>query len=417
MIIRRATWVFVLLYTLAGRKHHTAMFAFATACSRVPGPSGNLDIEIQMKLFDLAATAVTNLKIPSEPEELSPDIFRQSEYLRQYCQIIQVIDEKIFVLQHSASLGLSWNVTCCRSNPLMCEAEFSGKSLREIKRILRATGRANVLTGNATTTSHVALRMLSMLRLLHQVLSSHPEHWKGRSFEFVHCTADGQPHRLSRRHVVVQPHTCKDAPVIAWPDWSPHAHPDLSRWKATLAAWRVRNDLHTLNFTTKIAKAVFRGRASGIKRTCMREAATAPTSLNWTHDGTRLKLLWLRQKRPELLDVGFTEPLAALEDEYSISLQGLQLDVREWPYWTRPAWRAFRWHCFRHRHPCVHNLASTDTPTVTPRRAHPDSHTPTHVHQHVCNQHVMPELVRKCGKRLVVEWSQWVGTNGGVPTR
>lgn len=135
------------------------------------------------------------------------------------------------------------------------------------------------------------------------------------------------------RYPVAKPLACDDRATMAWPEVGLHRHIDLPYWDEMLQSLQRRNDQHALNFTAKLPKVVFRGEATGIEHTCSsgdldrRGPVTVerPNATTWKTLGTRLKLIHIRQQRPDLLDLhlGHTDQLT---EEYRVDFGEYSFD-------------------------------------------------------------------------------------------
>lgn len=244
---------------------------------------------------------------------LSPDaVFGNGNesFIQRHCQTVQVINRSIWVLYPERGLSRPWNQTCC------------SKACEDLEAM-----RQNRFNGSF---AHNALRLQSALRLISWVIQDHE--WEGRSLQFIYCGTDGaMTSSRDRSQVLLRPLRCsyeKDMLTIPWPEIGTNRHKDFPLWDDLLLENAKLNLAHSVNFSDKLSKVVFRGKASHISHTCgqpMRKGggikSVKPNSSNWKEVGTRLKLLILRHKRPDLYDftLGPKIHIERISKEYGIN--------------------------------------------------------------------------------------------------
>lgn len=232
----------------------------------------------------------------------------------------QVVQGDIYVwfdVEHA--LSVEWDAECCcMGSP--CHAN-----------------RIDILRQNRYKKSfhHNAMRMVAGLQLLDHILKKKVLGFRAIDFELVFCGTDGEPPKLAANTSVLQPLGCAedDHPATPWPEWGRNRHDPLSIWESTMTS-RIAS---AVELSQARPVAVFRGGANKIKHSCNQAPVQIPNgrhsrfihvnSSNWRKIGTRLKLLHLRQERPDLLNVNLRESLSKLGGEYGIDLSNYSVDA------------------------------------------------------------------------------------------
>lgn len=319
-------------------------------CTPLPaaGTASQLQPEHRAELVELVRRRLATsrgLGGFQHPLTLTETIGGKSGWKAKHCVLVQAVNRSLHVTMDKQRSDLAeWDISACSAEDKHGRLRTKPDS-RGLKRW-----------------PHKGLRLQMVLRLLeHALLHELPADTPSPDFELVYCPTDSPPsawnlppgspaQRRFRPKLDLQreeanmatearlaaPITCADSPLsLPLPEWGSLRHPDLVTWDELRRRTIELNTIDDGEWALKHNVAVFRGSAMSKTAECHNFSTTGlrgwaagedgtllePMRLirlsrdNWQQLAGRPRLLYLRNKRPDLLDVNFSD-----QDELTAAL-------------------------------------------------------------------------------------------------